>query len=679
MTDIGMRALALAMVATALSAGAGVEPAAVFSDHAVLRRSADTPVFGFADAGTRVSVSLSGVSASGVADAEGRWLVRLDLRKVGQGPFELAVNDWVAQDVLVGETWLCSGQSNMEFAVGSGDDAEEENRVTNALIRCFHVQHGVAVKPRERIRGAWLRNIPGETLRMTSVGYHFAKDLQRALGVPVGIVDSSYGASTLEAWCDPKTFVHPDGRRIFDRQVAFMERYRDYENRCEAALRAWAERFGRADRPHGGAPAEGWRPLSEAGRTAFSHAPGAVWFRRTMSVKPGAGLAIRRHRFIESQWGFDSSAVEIYWNGRRIGRTFPDDPIEKNVECYDIPAEPSGGKGVLDVRAFNPVSFLDIPRSLFVDGVRPDRDGWTVADEFVLPAVPAEARAALPAPQRFCLPQHYPSGLHNAMIAGLIPFGFSGVVWYQGESNTVESEAATDPDAYAELFRGFIASWRTLFGNPELPFAWCQLAAYMGKSKDANGRVSPWVRVRAAQQCALELPMTGQAVLIDAGESEDIHPRDKRTPGKRLAAWALNRVYGRNAPYRGPHVAEAVAEGGAVTVAFADAAGGLIARDLGRTYVRRSRTNAVGTVERNSPDAEVEGFSLCGADGVWHWADRAEIGGTRVRVSAKAVPEPVAVRYGWAVNPWVNLYNADGFPAEPFEWRLDRNATKGKR
>ena len=470
---------------------AAVRPSDLFADHAVLLRAADTPVFGEADPGERVEVSIGGVRTSGRADANGRWLVRLDLRNVGAGPHELRMNDRIARDVLVGEVWLCSGQSNMEFPVGSGDDAESENRITNDMIRCFRVQRGVAVKPCARIRGVWLRNIPGETPRMTSVGYHFAKDLQRALHVPVGIVDASYGASTLEAWCDPATFAHPEGRRILDRQVSFMDRYRDYEDRCEAALRAWAEACGRSDRPHADAPATGWRPLNGKERTTFSHAPGAVWFRRTMSARPGAGLAIRRHRFIEKQWSFDRAVVEVYWNGQRIGRTFPSDPIVKNVECYDIPAEAAGKAGVLDVRVYSPVSFLDVPHALFAGDARLDRNGWRVAEEFSLPAVTSKELRTLPPAQRFCLPQHYPSGLHNAMVAGLVPFGFSGVIWYQGESNAVDRESATPPDAYADLFKGFIQSWRKLFGNPTLPFAWCQLAAYMERRRMRTSATSP--------------------------------------------------------------------------------------------------------------------------------------------------------------------------------------------
>lgn len=183
----------------------------------------------------------------------------------------------------------------------------------------------------------------------------------------------------------------------------------------------------------------------------------------------------------------------------------------------------------------------------YVNGRRLDIDGWALAEEFALPRPSATAMAEIPPRQLFCLRQHYPTGLFNGMIAGLVPMGLSGVIWYQGESN------ARRADAYDELFMTMIKSWRKLFEKPELPFAWCQLAGYMAKAKNPQ-EIGAWAQLRAAQTKALELPMTGQAILVDAGEVGDIHPRDKRTPGRRLAAWALNAVYGRKeVPFRGPH------------------------------------------------------------------------------------------------------------------------------
>ena len=638
---------------------AKIEPSAVFSDHAVLHRSAATPVFGFADPGEHVKVVLGAAAAEGVAGADGKWIVRLDLRAAGAGPQELKIGDAVAKDVLVGEVWLCSGQSNMSFKEGSADDAQEAAKECNPQIRCFVVDTRVLTAPDPRIRGRWLVNEPGQTLGMTAVGYQFAKNLQAALSVPVGLVESAVGASTIEAWCDPGTMsVNPAGQQALTRQIAFMDDYRGYENRCDAALREWERKWSRADRPHGGVPTDGGRALTAKEAESFGHRAGAVWFRRTLRAK-----SFERRRFIERQWTFDTSSVEVFWNGTRIDRRFPSDPIDKNTEIFALPGR---GEGELAVRVFNAYHMFDVPWTFFADGKRLDRAGWKLYEEYALPGCPKAAQAELPPRQRFCLRQHYPTGLYNGMVAGLVPMGLSGVLWYQGESNTTAVEAGMGPAAYEPLCTGLIASWRSLFGRADLPFAWCQLASLGPKAKDPGER-DTWIDLRAAQQRCLKIPRTGQAILIDAGEDGDIHPRDKRTPGKRLAAWALSQVYGKDVPFRGPHAVSVRAEGGAVVVRFADAGDGLVAKDLGKKYVRVSSRNLMGEVVRNSPSAQVEGFAVRGADGVWHWADTATIAGAAVTVSSKMVPNPVAVRYGWNKNPWVNLYNSHGFPAEPFE------------
>ena len=645
-----------------------VRPAAVFSDHAVLRRAADTPVFGRATPGSAVRVAIAGVAADTVAGADGTWLVRLDLRNVGEGPFTLAINDRLVRDVLVGEVWLASGQSNMQSPEGRASDAKEMCALTNSRVRCYVVPARVSPEPSEGVPGLWRLVSPEVTPSLSGVGFQFSLALQAALDRPVGFVFAAVGASKIEAWCDAESLRrHPADKAEADALAAKFAGYRKYAEACEKARHDWERACDRADvAPHGGIPTDGWKALSKAEAERFGRPAGEVWVRRTVTAAKGEALVVSRNRFISPQWRFDMSEMEFYWNGKRLTRRFSDNPINQNMEYYDVAGADVAAANALAVRVFDSEGIPNVLHVLYVNGRHVPYAGWSVAEGRTLPPLTAAEAKSRPARQTFCLPQHYPSGLYNGMVDALVPMGLSGVIWYQGESNTDR------PEAYESLFRTLITSWREKFGRDDLPFAWCQLAAYGKKSARPDGENDAWPRLRAAQNRVRDLPRTGQAVLIDAGESEDIHPSDKRTPGRRLADWALREVYGQEGrPSRSPRFVGVMREGDALVVRFRDVGKGLCVRDLGTNYVVLSRQGKTAPVKRNSPKAEVEGFAVAGANGVWHWADEATIeGGDAVRVRAEAVREPQAVRYGWSANPYVNLYGSDGLPATPFGARF---------
>ena len=243
------------------------------------------------------------------------------------------------------------------------------------------------------------------------------------------------------------------------------------------------------------------------------------------------------------------------------------------------------------------------------------------------------------------------------MINPLIPFAINGAIWYQGEANAGRAHQ------YQTAFPLLIADWREQWGQGDFPFYFCQLANYMAK-KSAPAE-SAWAELREAQSKTLRLPNTGQAVIIDIGESADIHPRNKKDVGERLARIALANDYGKSMPFSGPvFEALAIKENQAI-LSFRHAEGGLIAQPLGETYDVRSLTGETAPLARNSPNSELEGFAICGEDKVWVWAD-AKIQGDKVIVTSEKVPSPVAVRYAWADNPTCNLANAAGLPASPF-------------
>jgi sialate O-acetylesterase len=254
-------------------------------------------------------------------------------------------------------------------------------------------------------------------------------------------------------------------------------------------------------------------------------------------------------------------------------------------------------------------------------------------------------------------PKKVASHLFNGMVAPLIPYAIRGVIWYQGEHNTGRAWQ------YRTTFPLLITDWRNRWGQGDFPFYFCQLANHRWKNPEPVE--SAWAELREAQSATLALPNTGQAVLIDTGEAHDIHPRNKKDAGERLAAIALAKTYGRAVPHAGPACKSVRFEGGKAILDFQQTEGGLIARPVPETFDLKTKTGATAPLIRNSPNSELEGFAICGEDRKWVWA-RAMIKGDTVVVWAEDVPEPVAVRYGWADNPTCNLYNAAGFPASPF-------------
>ena len=233
------------------------------------------------------------------------------------------------------------------------------------------------------------------------------------------------------------------------------------------------------------------------------------------------------------------------------------------------------------------------------------------------------------------------------------------MIWYQGETNAGRHRE------YAALKRALIADWRKHFEFPEMPFYWCSLANYRLKNDNANA-VESWAPFRDAQTAALDVPFTGQAILIDVGESHSIHPIDKQTPGERLAAIALANVYGKKVPFAGPSMTKVVREGCKLRISFKDVDGGLCAGKIQDFYYEYKAHKRKAKLIRNSPDTQLEGFAVCGSDGKYFWADEAVIDGNTVVVSSKKVAAPVGVRYAWQNNPTCNLYNKAGFPAVPF-------------
>ena len=653
---------------------------AVLSNHAVLQRGPATPVWGKAAAGAEVVVALGNVRTTATADGQGKWMAKLDLTKAGPGPFRMAVSsgsDEVAvEDVVVGEVWLASGQSNMVRTVGKALGADEEiPKSANPSLRAFLVLMADADHPKEDLQGEWLVASPETSGRFSAVAYYFGKTIQKSLGVPVGLIVSAVGSTTVETWTSRESLDTVPKLAAAAEQVRQQAAgYPEAKAAYQPALKKWLEQTGRADQrklaPEQLLADESvvWETV-EMPYTPSDHAqPGAVWLRTTVQV-PAEQAGKTTFLQLGIVHGFD----EIYWNGQKIGATATDEalPMIRRDSVMTVPREVvREGANDLAIRLYFPTAtpFLEVARDQFRlrNGI-PLAGKWRQHREYTLPAlseseVASEPRRPRPPPSAA---KNY-SQMFNAMLNPLVPYGLAGVIWYQGEAN------ATHGEDYRTAFPLLIKDWRKLWNRDDLPFYWVQLAAFYAKPS-APQTDSTWAALREAQTMTLALPFTGQAVTLDLGEAEDIHAAEKAPVGERLAAIALAKTYGQKVPYQGPVFESARFGDGKAVLSFSDTAGGLSAKPVPDKHALTKNPPKYVPLVRNSPNSELEGFELVGDDGVWHWAD-ARIDGSQVVVTSAAVSSPRAARYAWADNPTGNLWGKNGFPAGPF--RTEGPATK---
>ena len=617
-----------------------VRPHALVSDGMVLQRRAPVVVWGWATPGGAVSVELAGHAARVLAGADSLWRAELPALEAG-GPHVLTVagaDTLRVRDVLVGEVWLASGQSNMELTVRRADRAAEE--IASAAfpeIRAFNVPRREARTPRHDVRGgAWRPATPAHVGGFSAVAYFFARRVHRELGVPVGILHASWGGSNGETWvstralqrlpelaADATAFEHNP-----DSVVARLEAAQD------AKLAVWRDTIRTADAGHAARPmwsaatldTAGWRPMTLPNRWEEHGLPGfdgIVWFRRTVDAPAGwadqdAELRLERVEDEDSVWV----------NGVFVGsRTQVGD-----VRRYRVPA------GTLRAGA-NTVAVWAHDRTGF-GGITGDTLALVRADGAAIPLggawryrVGVRLPSGAPAQPRLLWHQQ-PGMLYNGLLAPLAPYRIGGVLWYQGESNTRRA------DRYEALLGTLIDSWRGVWGP--VPFLVVQLPNYHRAQTDPNER-AVWATFREAQTAAARArARTGVAVTIDVGDADDVHPTDKQTVGDRLARLALADVYGRRIAASGPVFAGMRVEGGALRLAFTGMEGGLAVRG-----------------------STLRGFAVAGADGRFAWAE-ARVDGDAVVVRSARVPVPVAVRYAWGDNPPATLYDGAGLPAAPF-------------
>ena len=624
--------------------------AALFCDHMIFQRNQVVSVWGWDTPGTEVTVSVAGGRGTARAGADGKWLAKLPSMPAG-GPHEMTVagtQTLVVRDVMVGEVWIASGQSNMEFPLSQSNSADKAKDAIYASIRLFTVPRSAEVEVQTDVNSRWVVCSPETASPFSGVAYLFGLELHRKLGVPVGLISTSWGGTMAEAWTTRSALKsQPTLSSMVDDYERFLADNPGASEEYEAKLKAWRQEAIKSD-PGNAGHAKGWAAeevaddgwgqmeLPRFWQSAGHNYSGVFWFRREVDV-PAAWAG----RDLVLSLGAVDKADTTYFNNVQVGSlTMEQDP---NAWCtprvYTVPGKlVKAGRNVVAVRVFSNMNAGGFGGKAQEMALSPAaQKPLSLAGDWQFKV---EANFGLLQPLGLPMPlgkgnANSPTILYNSMIAPLIPFGIAGAIWYQGESNVGRAQQ------YRTLFPTMIRSWRQDWGLGDFPFLFVQIANYF-PVKEQPVR-SEWAELREAQTMTLSLPNTAQAVAIDIGEALDIHPKNKQDVASRLALAALAKVYGfEGLVYSGPMYESCRVEGSAVRVKFAHTAGGLMAKG--------------GTLK---------GFAIAGEDRQFVWAD-ACIEGQTVVISSPAVPAPAAVRYAWAENPVCNLYNTSDLPACPF-------------
>ncbi|MDR0349683.1 MAG: hypothetical protein LBH90_09365 [Tannerella sp.] len=608
----------------------------LFADGMVLQRDRNITVWGTADAGEAVSVRFLGKSFTTVADAGGDWSVTLPPAKAG-GPYVMTVNEVEIRDILTGDVWLCSGQSNMELPIHRVMDlyADEVKLINNPMIRQFRVPMHYNFKEEETDLqgGAWKTATQEHIPDFSAVAYFFAKDLYDTYKVPVGIINTGIGGSPAEAWISTdglKNYPHYLQAARTCADPAYIDSVRKLEaernSEWHATLSLKDKGINRWNKD--GVDISDWPVISLPGYWAdkgVEQINGSLWFRREFDLPASAAGKTGILRL-----GCIVNADSAFVNGTFVGTTSYQYP----PRIYTVPAGVlREGKNNVTVRVISSAGrggFVEEkPYRIIAGDVETDLTGdWKYRTGAEMP--PAGSQTFF----------HYtPTGLYNGMIAPLANYGIKGFVWYQGESNVSRAEE------YKTLFADLINDWRSKWNNPRLPFIYAQLPNFMKARKEPSE--SGWATLREAQRQALALPHTGMAVTIDAGEWNDIHPLNKKTAGRRLALEAQRVAYGEDIVSSGPVYEGMTVEGNSIILTFSSVGSGLY-------------TNL-----------DLQGFAIAGEDRRYVWANAVVLSGNKVRVWSSQVQNPVSVRYAWADNPeGANLRNKEGLPAAPFTTEL---------
>lgn len=615
----------------------------LISDGMILQRDTKVKIWGWASPKEKIQLDFNHKTYKAETNAEGKWTIVLPSQKAG-GPYEMTLkgsNTIILKNILFGDVWVCSGQSNMELPMDRLKDKYKEviAKAENSNIRQFLVpdQYYFANEKEDFTSGEWVSANPVSVLQFSGVAYFFALEIYEKYKIPIGLINSALGGSPAESWISEESvkkfpdyyqeyLKYKDGKlevQIDQNDKKVSNDWYKLANNTDLGLKNnWSNpEFNDIN----------WKTMNVPGYWAdnqLGNVNGVVWFRKEFSipkVKENTAKLIL---------GRIVDADSVYVNGQFVGTTSYQYPPRIYSFNANILKE---GKNEITVRIINNSGkggfVLDKPYELVLGKDTLDLKGsW----KYELGA------KMLPLPGQTFV-RWKPVGLYNAMISPLKNYSIKGVLWYQGESSTKK------PSEYFSLMETLITNWRTQWQQPKLPFLVVQLTNFMDPKTEPVE--SNWAALRQQQLNTLAIPNTGLAVTIDLGEWNDIHPLNKYDVGKRLSLQARKKVYGeKDLVASGPLFKAMEQKGNKLILSFTDTGSGLLAKD----------------------NTSLKGFAIANNDGKFVWAN-ATIEGDKIVVWNDTISNPSKVRYAWADNPVeANLYNKENLPASPFESDLSK-------
>jgi sialate O-acetylesterase len=657
-------AATLFLMAGQLNAKIKLQP--MFTSNMVLQQKSDAPIWGEATPDKTVTVvtSWNGQKYTIKADAQGKWRLNVSTPSAG-GPYDITISDGkkvVLSNVLIGEVWLCTGQSNMEMPMQgwdvkmNADAIAESGKYKN--IRMLQVNEVYSTTTRDDIsvrNGGWMTCSPETVKDFSATGYFFGKNLNDDLNVPVGLIMTCWGGTAVETWISPEKLVKvPEFKdRVEDIMLGKKtdaERYQEYQDQYHAWFKSEAQREGSVNAQGNAVYADpayndaAWKtmPLPNlidvAGLSDFD---GHLWFRKTINI-PAAWAG----KDLELNLANVDDNDITWFNGVRVGET-----MGYNVHRrYIIPGKlVKAGKAVITVSDLDGGGGGGIwgeAQNLNIRPLKGNNDVLSLAGHWRY-KIGSKLLDMASMPTNNSMNQYQPVVLYNSMINPLIPYTLAGAIWYQGEAN------ADRAYQYRDLLPLMIADWRGRWGK-DFPFYIMQLANYQQQHKEPVE--CAWAELREAQlMTARNVANCGMAVNIDLGAPNNIHPLTKSEVGRRLAVLAEAKTYGQKVPYSGPEYESYTIERGQIRLSFRHA------QDM-----------------KTADGGRLKGFAVAGADHKFHWAD-ARIEGNTIVVSSPAVDDPLAVRYAWDDDPACNLTNHSNLPASPFRTDQWPGVTLGKK